>query len=1120
MPPTRASRGGSSVCDAVGCYVFQYSRMQLWSLTAWVFALLLITFQWIMFFYAQFCEIRGVTGGVTSRAAPSNFQNVSANHESMCGNGDSASWPNSTAFMLSYVLGHVLATLNFKKVPCETVLFFVIFVTTVLVGCAAMFYYDAQVTLDTAVLYGFLGVLFVAYVVGTLVHGRPHFRQNLRGLDPQVKRIAKKYFVLPSAMSIAATLYELACTDEAWNARVSVNHDIEDPANIFCTLSNMGPINPTSHNVYAYCTDDAAHFSSAPNVSECESLALKAQSEFFSFNNGTLACQTFNFCNAWAGAPVEDGLFAQTNWTGYVRCDRVVAKYWGTIAKLDYSHAIVIWGGNILVAVAALAMRRIYRLDPYFEGTSFTSSSERGGTNDGNRFVDRSSSAPGIRNRSRSRAAVRTVESAPPPFPTDATGCIGFALRTLNKIDSYTVPLTYTTMVIVTWMVVIQPPTAASYANAVPLYTNTYTGWLIRAFGDGDGAEGGSQPLAILAYVMNVSCCIILGFGAPLAALLSRWSKESVIRAAVAQSDGERKTGLSQQHKARAVSEGVYTEQRASRHQLNDFIGDENDTELVELGKSRATSTERVEVASASHHVLSSDTSISRPGLRRVLSDAAHQSIDEAVMLFRCISEMPQIAAFVDALTLFDRQFRRGLGAPRGSWRRYSRARSSSNMEIGPTATLSASHRRKGRLALIGSSIDALVEKIRAVSLEYSQRDCELVQQRLREPHKAVYCMAMIGVVQEAQFNKFVSLATRLEKETEHMARDARQEHCFDPELARDCGLTDENPDLDGISPAAKLAIQLYVNAQRDKWLFDHLLNSIATKTDAAVQVAPLKRLSRTCEKLVFKGLDPVHNVNRVFDVVRGYLVFPTVTDMLMALNHLLAVCTNVSNEDLGDAQVALAKGLPRVRLVRVKNRLLHPTEGGWSDVMINLQVERPRTQIANSGEDTPESFSTICELQLINQQMHTIRHKMDGHRNYVKFRTAKEVLALRQMQADAESHSSSRASHGAIARIISSDQVNGRDRSPSHGFVEKSYEWVGIHNRKVAQEQVDVAKLHREVHTVIRKMEAAERTRARSTTDLGPAPTIDAPISGVRGLQQNVAIDVSESLPSVNFGN
>lgn len=73
--------------------------------------------------------------------------------------------------------------------------------------------------------------------------------------------------------------------------------------------------------------------------------------------------------------------------------------------------------------------------------------------------------------------------------------------------------------------------------------------------------------------------------------------------------------------------------------------------------------------------------------------------------------------------------------------------------------------------------------------------------------------MAMIGVVQEAQFNKFVLLATRLAKETEHTARDALQEHCLDPELVRDCGLTDENPDLDGISPAAKLLMQLYVFA-------------------------------------------------------------------------------------------------------------------------------------------------------------------------------------------------------------------------------------------------------------------------------------------------------------------
>ena len=59
------------------------------------------------------------------------------------------------------------------------------------------------------------------------------------------------------------------------------------------------------------------------------------------------------------------------------------------------------------------------------------------------------------------------------------------------------------------------------------------------------------------------------------------------------------------------------------------------------------------------------------------------------------------------------------------------------------------------------------------------------------------------------------------------------------------------------------------------------------------------------------------------------YLVFSDMTSMLMAMNHLLAVCGNIPNSDLGDAKVALAKDLPPVRIVRVKNRMLHPTAVG-----------------------------------------------------------------------------------------------------------------------------------------------------------------------------------------------
>ena len=84
-----------------------------------------------------------------------------------------------------------------------------------------------------------------------------------------------------------------------------------------------------------------------------------------------------------------------------------------------------------------------------------------------------------------------------------------------------------------------------------------------------------------------------------------------------------------------------------------------------------------------------------------------------------------------------------------------------------------------------------------------------------------------------------------------------------------------------------------------------------------------------------------------MFDIVRGALIFPDMSSMLMALSHLLASSQNAGLQnfaefELGDARKALrlkvtnkagdeiGKEDLKVRLVRVKNRLLEPTAGGW----------------------------------------------------------------------------------------------------------------------------------------------------------------------------------------------
>ena len=91
--------------QVIGFYWTQYTRMQLWSLATWVFGLLLITYQWVLYYVVQFCQIRGITGGATNPAAPANFQNVTPESESLCGSRLAGTWPASTLFMVSYIVG-------------------------------------------------------------------------------------------------------------------------------------------------------------------------------------------------------------------------------------------------------------------------------------------------------------------------------------------------------------------------------------------------------------------------------------------------------------------------------------------------------------------------------------------------------------------------------------------------------------------------------------------------------------------------------------------------------------------------------------------------------------------------------------------------------------------------------------------------------------------------------------------------------------------------------------------------------------------------------------------------------------------------------------------------------
>jgi len=160
-------------------------------------------------------------------------------------------------------------------------------------------------------------------------------------------------------------------------------------------------------------------------------------------------------------------------------------------------------------------------------------------------------------------------------------------------------------------------------------------------------------------------------------------------------------------------------------------------------------------------------------------------------------------------------------------------------------------------------------------------------------------------------------------------------------------------------------------SALKQKPPFDDMVRRLGADAKALdVKVAPLKSLARAFEKTAMKKENRFDS-DLLLDLVRGMLVFQTVEGIAAAL-ELLA-----NAKDRGWT------------VVRIKNRMKEPTDGGWADVLLNLKAN-----------DDANHF--ICELQLVHKKMLVTREELGGHDAYNEFRTASEFLELVQEKAEA----------------------------------------------------------------------------------------------------------------------
>ena len=201
------------------------------------------------------------------------------------------------------------------------------------------------------------------------------------------------------------------------------------------------------------------------------------------------------------------------------------------------------------------------------------------------------------------------------------------------------------------------------------------------------------------------------------------------------------------------------------------------------------------------------------------------------------------------------------------------------------------------------------------------------------------------------------------------------------------------------------------------------------TKAGDGSGAAPLKSLYRLLEKTGFREDGNQWSCNRVFDIVRGALIFKNMAGVLRCLEEFQ------QRQQNGE-----------ISIVRIKNRFAGETLGGFvlrrgficSLLACNQSSKRASAQankrycvstsvdsacfcccstLFRSWRDCMVNFyfnddptRHVCEAQVIHKSLMTARKGMAGHSDYTAYRCATEISTfLREEAARSGSSSSSK---------------------------------------------------------------------------------------------------------------
>jgi hypothetical protein len=164
------------------------------------------------------------------------------------------------------------------------------------------------------------------------------------------------------------------------------------------------------------------------------------------------------------------------------------------------------------------------------------------------------------------------------------------------------------------------------------------------------------------------------------------------------------------------------------------------------------------------------------------------------------------------------------------------------------------------------------------------------------------------------------------------------------------------------VQSTGDLVALLTAGARVKSTLYDPYFTRMAASTKRrALKFFPtdLKSVWRCVEKMVFK-VPQRNSYEHITDVVRGAICSSSVDDLAYAYLQMV----NDSN----------------TRIIRVKNRLLHPHESGWGDCLVNIVFRADPCQ-------------HVCEIQFVHEKLMLARERLGAQNSYAYFRGALELL-------------------------------------------------------------------------------------------------------------------------------